>query len=96
MSILILAGIKGILIITTAQDLPNYEKHFGDGSHLGIKVQYQIQPSPDGLAQAFLKYKLPLSDSIIYATTIGFETTLWTQDNDFDDLDRVRFLPKVS
>lgn len=54
MSVLMLAGIKEILIISTPRDIVVFEELFANGSHLGLKISYKIQPSPDGLAQAFL------------------------------------------
>ena len=54
LSVLMLAGIKDILIISTPEDLPNFEKLLGDGKEIGIKLSYKVQPSPDGLAQAFI------------------------------------------
>ena len=69
LSVLMLAGIKDILIISTPQDLPNFEKILGDGSQFGVKFSYKEQPSPDGLAQAFTlgeEFILILGDNIFY------------------------------
>jgi glucose-1-phosphate thymidylyltransferase len=75
LSVLMLAGIKDILIISTPEDTPRFEQIFGDGSHLGMKFTYKVQPYPGGLAQAFLigedfigddNVALILGDNIFY------------------------------
>ena len=77
LSTLMLAGINEILIISTPQDLPNFQKLFGDGTRIGCKFSYVAQPSPDGLAQAFVlgedfigddKVALILGDNIFYGS----------------------------
>lgn len=82
-SVLMLAGIKDILIISTPHDLPNFEKLLGTGEQFGIKFSYKVQPSPDGLAQAFIlgeefigddAVALVLGDNIFYGQ--GFTPTL--------------------
>lgn len=90
-SVLMLAGIKEILIISTPQDLPNFKKLLGSGEQFGVKFSYVEQPSPDGLAQAFIlgdefigkeNVALVLGDNIFYGQ--GFSETLHNVVKDID------------
>ncbi|WP_395776860.1 glucose-1-phosphate thymidylyltransferase RfbA [Aquidulcibacter sp.] len=88
MSVLLLAGIKDILMITTPRDQIAFQSVFGDGSRLGVSIKYAVQPSPDGLAQAFLIARdfigndpacLVLGDNIFYGE--GLERLLKSADS---------------
>jgi glucose-1-phosphate thymidylyltransferase len=80
LSVLMLAGIRDILIITTPEDMPAFQRLLGDGSRFGISLSYEIQPSPDGLAQAFIigeefinsdSCALVLGDNIYFGQSFG-------------------------
>ena len=80
LSLLMLSGIRDILMITTPQDQPQFKKLFGDGESLGLNLHYEIQPSPNGLAEAFTigesfigsdKVALVLGDNIFYGQGLG-------------------------
>jgi len=88
LSVLMMAGIKEILIITTPEDSESFQKLLGDGSQLGCRFEYTVQPSPDGLAQAFIigadfigtdKVALILGDNIFYGS--GLHKTLLENTN---------------
>ena len=95
LSTLMLAGIREILIISTPQDLPNFERLLGDGSHFGLRLSYVEQPSPDGLAQAFLLGEdfigdeacaMVLGDNIFYGN--GFSRLLRAAVSDVEERGR--------
>ena len=88
LSVLMLAGIQDILIITTPEDQPNFKKLLGDGSAFGVNISYTIQPSPDGLAQAFIlgeefigedNVSLVLGDNIFYGQHFSDKLKIATQ-----------------
>src|SRR4051794_19548804 len=90
LSTLIFAGIRDVLVITTPHDRPGFERLLGDGTQFGISISYATQPSPDGLAQAFVigadfigaeKVALVLGDNIFYGSGLG------TQLRNFRDVD---------
>ena len=92
LSTLMLAGIKEIMIISTPDDTPRFEYLLGDGSQFGVKLSYKIQPSPDGLAQAFVLGEeflcgepgaMVLGDNIFYGN--GFRTLLKTAVRDAEE-----------
>ena len=95
LSTLMLAGIQDILIISTPEDTPRFEHLLGDGSQYGIRLQYKVQPSPDGLAQAFIlgeefiggeSCAMILGDNIFYGN--GFSRLLKAAANNAEKSDR--------
>ena len=83
LSVLMLAGIQDVLIISTPEDIGGFKRLLGDGSQLGINISYAVQPSPDGLAQAFIigeefignsNVCLVLGDNIFYGPGFSFIT----------------------
>ncbi len=95
LSTLMYAGIRDILIISTPHDLPNFERLLGDGSQFGLKLSYKVQPSPDGLAQAFIigeefigddACAMVLGDNIFYGE--GFNDSLKNAAKDATDNNR--------
>ncbi|MDD3048728.1 MAG: glucose-1-phosphate thymidylyltransferase RfbA [Bacilli bacterium] len=92
-SVLMLAGIRDILIITTKEDQPNFIKSLGDGSKYGINLEYIVQPSPDGLAQAFIlgeefigddSCAMVLGDNIFYGNGFVEELNRARMNADYD------------
>src|SRR5579864_472101 len=80
LSTLMLAGIREILLISTPEDIGNFERVLGDGSRVGLQIRYAVQPKPEGLAQAFIIGRnfvghdgaaLVLGDNIFYGQEIG-------------------------
>lgn len=104
LSTLMLAGIQDILIISTPNDTPRFEALLGDGSHFGVHLSYKVQPSPDGLAQAFLLGEefigddacaMVLGDNIFYGN--GFGKLLRAAVEDAEQAKHAgRFLPSDS
>ena len=81
MSVLMLAGIKDILIISTARDIVNFKELFNDGSELGLNIEYAVQEDPNGLAEAFIigedfigedSVAMILGDNIFYGQGLGY------------------------
>lgn len=88
LSVLMLAGIRDILLITTLEDLPSFQRLLGDGSHLGINLSYEIQARPEGLAQAFVigeefingeSCSLVLGDNIFFGQGFGSKLEMVAQ-----------------
>ena len=103
-SVLMLAGIKDILIISTPFDLPGFKRLLGDGHELGVRFEYAEQPSPDGLAQAFIigekfigddAVSLVLGDNIFHGAIIGINGSIQRQAMSDTAISKLRLIMRL-